>query len=109
MDADRRQMERQARTRSALNSLVALACADDEFDLEDFIAHYQRREAFTPRQMALLQWRFEVRCVAHEPRHFRVSLRRGREQEQLREMPDWKVRKLWPYLSPEQRRSCRAL
>lgn len=105
VDADRRDLVRQARTRSVLNSLVALACADDAFDLEDFIAYYDRREAFTPKQMALLQWRFEVRCVAHEPQHFRVSLRRGREQAQLLEMPSWKVRKLWPYLSASQRAS----
>lgn len=104
VDADRRDLERQARTRSVLNSLVALACADDEFDLDNFIAYYERREAFTPAQMGLLQWRFEAMDVAHEPRHFRVSLRRGREQDQLRGMPAWKVRKLWPYLSPEQRR-----
>jgi len=35
-----------------------------------------------------------------------VSLRRHREQEQLRRMPEWKARRLWPYLSAEQRSRC---
>ena len=104
VDAGRRAMEQQARTRSVLNSLVALAVADDEFELDNFIAYYERRGAFTPAQMALLQWRFARHQVEHKPADFKVSLRRHREQEQLRRMPDWKVRRLWPYLSAEQRR-----
>ena len=103
VDADRRSMEQQARTRSVLNSLVALAAVDDEFDLDNFIAYYQRRGAFTPNQVALLQWRFQRCGVAHEPACFKVSLRRHREQEQLRRMPEWKAKKLWEYLSAEQR------
>ncbi len=103
VDADRRRMEQEARDRSVLNSLVDLAATDGEFDLQDFIAYYQRRGAFTPNQMALLQWRFQRSGVAHEPAFFKVSLRRHREQEQLRRMPEWKVRRLWAYLSAQQR------
>jgi hypothetical protein len=103
VDADRRTMEQQARTRSVLNSLVRLAVVDSEFELESFIAYYRRREAFTPAQMALLQWRFSKHAVEHRPADFKVSLRRGREQSQLLAMPDWKVKRLWPYLSAQQR------
>jgi len=106
VDADRRTMEQRARTRSVLNSLVALAAADDEFELDNFIAYYQRREAFTPAQMGLLQWRFAAHGVEHRPADFKVSLRRNREQSQLLAMPEWKVRRLWPYLSAEQRSRC---
>ena len=103
VDADRRRMEQEARDRSVLNSLVELAATDDEFDLEGLVAYYQRRGVFTPSQMALLQWRFQRCGVAHEPACFKVSLRRHREQEQLRRMPGWKVRRLWAYLSSQQR------
>ena len=106
VDADRRRMEQEARDRSVLNSLVELAAVDDEFDLEDFIVYYQRRGVFTPNQVALLQWRFQRCGVSHEPACFKVSLRRHREQEQLRRMPPWKVKRLWPYLSAEQRSRC---
>ncbi len=103
VDADRRRMEQEARDRSVLNSLVELAATDDEFELESFIIYYRLRGAFTPNQMALLQWRFQRRGVAHEPACFKVSLCRHREQEQLRRMPEWKVRRLRPYLSVQQR------
>jgi hypothetical protein len=103
VDADRRRMEQEARDRSVLNSLVELAATDDKFDLEDFIVYYQRRGAFTPSQMALLVWRFQRYGVEHRPAHFKVSLRRQREQEQLRRMPDWRAKLLWLYLSAQQR------
>ena len=98
VDADRRRMEQEARDRSVLNSLVELAAIDDEFELESFITYYRLRGAFTPNQMALLQWRFQRCGVTHEPACFKVSLRHHREQEQLRRMADWKVRRLRPYL-----------
>ncbi|MFH1465629.1 MAG: hypothetical protein ABIO70_14680 [Pseudomonadota bacterium] len=103
VDADRRTLEQQARTRSVLNSLVELAAADDKFELDNFIAYYARRGAFTPAQMALLQWRFARHQVEHRPADFKVSLRRLREQSQLLAMPDWKAKRLWPYLSVQQR------
>ena len=53
--------------------------------------------------MALLQWRFQRFGVAHEPACFKVSLRRSREMEQLQRMPEWKTRRLWAYLSAQQR------
>lgn len=105
VDADRREMELQARTRRVLNALVAVAVADEDFDLENFIAYYQRREAFTPKQMFLLQWRFSRNGIEHRPADFKVSLRQGREQEQLRGMEAWKVEKIGAYLSGEQRNS----
>ena len=66
-------MEQQARTRSVLNSLVALAVADDEFELDNLIAYYERRGAFTPAQMALLQWRFARHQVEHRLADFKVK------------------------------------
>jgi hypothetical protein len=104
VDQDRRAIEKQARTRSVLNSLVQLAAADPDFEIDSFIRYYADRGAFTPNQMGVLQWRLAAKVIQHNARHFTVSLRRGREQHQIEKMEDWKRDKLDPYLSPAQKK-----
>lgn len=105
VDRDRRAIEKQARTRSVINSLVRLTAADPEFTLlGELIGYYSTHEAFTPKQMAVLQWRFSKTDVEHNPRHFKVRLRRARDQNQIRRMEGWQRQKLAPYLSAAQRK-----
>ena len=104
VDRDRRAIEKQARTRSVINSLLQLAAVDPDFKIDDFIRYYSDRGAFTPKQMSFLQWRFSEKGINHNQSHFKVSLRRDREQDQIKRMEDWKRQKLAPYLSASQRR-----
>ena len=104
VDRDRAALIRQAEARSVINSLVVLSSLNPDFKelVEKFIGYYAQREKFTPKQMALLAWRFSEHGVPHNPRHFKVSLKRDREFDDLRAMEAWKADKLRPYLTRQQ-------
>lgn len=103
VDKDRRKLIEEARKRRVIRALVELAHADEgEFDIASFINYLQDRGAFTPSQLALLAWRLKVRGIAHDPRDFKMIIRRGREKQQLLDFEDWKLARLVPYMSESQ-------
>jgi len=61
------------------------------------------RDAFTPNQLALLFWRLDQHEIEYSPRDFKIVIRRDREKNQLRQMEDWKIKKLWASMSTSQR------
>jgi len=89
------------------NTLITLARKDGEFNIDSFIGYYQDRGAFTPDQLSMLLWRLDEHDIPRDGVPFKVIIKRNREREQLRSMPGWKLRKLWPYLSEHQRAVCR--
>lgn len=103
VDKDRRKLVEEARKRRVVRVLVALAHADEgEFNIASFISYLQDRGAFTPSQLAFLCWRLKARQIAHQPRDFRMIIRRGREKQQLLDLEDWKLKQLLPYMSESQ-------
>jgi len=94
-----------AKDRSVMDSLQNLAKKDrhPEIDIDDLIAYYRERGAFTPNQLALLIWRFEVTKVPYNKAYFKMVTRRKREKWQLLKMPDWKLQKIAPCLTPSQK------
>lgn len=104
VDRDRRRLVEDARQRRAINALVALAHEDTEFDIESFITYLRDRGAFTPKQLCLLLWRFDKHRVQYKAHDFKVVIRRTREKQQLLELPDWQIERLWPCLSSSQRK-----
>ena len=87
-------------------SLVELSAVDDEFDIERFIDYLRKRGAFTPKQLATLIWRLGEHDIEYTRSYFKMTIRRRRERRQFREMEDWQLDKIWPCLSPSQRRWC---
>ena len=100
---DRRTLIDDARRKRVITALVALAQADPDFSILSFIDYHQDRGAFTPKQLATLLWRLEKFRVPIDPRDFKLTIRRGREKTQLREMADWQIERLVPAMSPTQR------
>ncbi len=100
---DRRKLVEDAKKRSVMNSLVALAYADREFDIGSFIVYLQERGAFTPKQLSLLLWRLAKALIPHNRKDFKLTIRRDREKAQLRRLTDWERRRLEPCLSESQR------
>ena len=100
---DRRTLVDEARKKRVITALVALAQADPEFKILAFIDYLQDRGAFTPKQLALLLWRFEKLRVRFDVRDFKLTIRRDREKVQLLEMADWQIERLLPAMSPSQR------
>lgn len=103
VDSDRRTLVDEARKKRVITALVALAQADPEFKILAFIDYLQDRGAFTPKQLALLLWRFEKLRVPFDVRDFKLTIRRDREKVQLLEMADWQIERLLPAMSPSQR------
>jgi len=103
VNRDRRFLVGEARKRRLINILVALSRVEEAFDINSFIAYVQDRDAFTPNQLATLFWRLDHNKIAYAPRDFKLVIRRDREKQQLRQMSDWKMAKLWAAMSTTQR------
>ncbi len=103
IDKDRRKMIVDSKTKSMLNSLVQLSWKDEEFDIEDFIKYFKERGAFTPNQLSTVIWRLEKHQTDFEKGNFKCTIKRIREREQLLNMEDWKIKKIWECLSPSQK------
>lgn len=100
---DRRSLIEQARARRVITALVALAHADNAFNISSFIDYLQDRGAFTPKQLSTLLWRLSKFAIPYNPKDFRLTIRRNREKAQLRELKDWERRRIEPCLSDAQR------
>lgn len=100
---DRGRLVTEAKERSVLNTLVALASEDDEFNIGSFIEYFKERKAFTPNQLALLVWRLERANIQFKKSHFKLTIRRNREKEQLLKLEDWKLKRIWDCLSNSQK------
>jgi len=103
--SDRRRLIENHRHRRVISSLVQLASNEDEFDIDSFIKWLLAHQAFTPKQMTTLIWRFEKHGVAFDSADFKVTIRRNKHKQQLFDLPDWQLQKLWPCLSPSQQES----
>lgn len=108
VNRDRRFLVNEARKRRLVNTLVALSTVEETFDINSFISYVLDRDAFTPNQLALLFWRLDHHEIEYSPRDFKLVIRRDREKNQLRQMEDWKIRKVWPCMSTSQRTWVRA-
>ncbi len=104
VEKDRRALIAEARRRRVINTLVRLAGLDQDFKITSFIDYFQERDAFTPNQLATLLWQLDKHRVQYNPSDFSMTIRRGREKEQLLEMPEFKLKSLWRCMSASQRR-----
>lgn len=103
VERDRRTLISDALKRRVIHALVQLATLDSDFKIESFIDYFQDRQAFTPNQLAMLLWRLDKHRVQYKPTDFPMIIRRGREKDQLLDMPDWKLQHIWPCMSATQR------
>lgn len=100
---DRNRLVTEAKEKSVLNTLVALAAKDHEFDIENFIDYFKERKAFTPNQLNVLIWRLERARIDFKKSHFKLTIKRNREKEQLLKLEDWKLKRIWDCLSSNQK------
>lgn len=103
VEKDRRKLVEAARKRRVINALVALAHVDTDFNIASFVDYLQTRGAFTPKQLTIVLWRLSKFAISHDPRDFKLTIRRDREKAQLSSLPDWQIEKLLPCLSESQR------
>ena len=101
---DKRKYIENANLHHVLNTLVLLKHEEKDFEIDDFIDYYNDRGAFTPNQLKVIVWRLNKYNIKHNPKSFKMIMRRNREKEQLDKMEDWQVKKIEPYLSARQRK-----
>jgi hypothetical protein len=80
---------------------------DFDFDFDDLLSRWRMRNAFTPKELAIVFWRLGVHNVHFQPNYFRVSIRRVHERYQLESLEKWKLLKIWPVLLSSQKQWCR--
>lgn len=100
---DRQYLITEAKKKKVINALVALSTKEDDFDIYSFISYVQDRGSFTPNQLTFLFWRLDEQRIEYSPSDFKLTIRKDREKDQLLEMADWKVKKLWKAMSTSQR------
>lgn len=100
---DRRFLVNEARKRRLVNALVELSTRDKTLDIDSFVSYVLDRDAFTPNQLAFLLWQFDKHRIAYSPTDFKITIRRDREKDQLRQMDSWKLKRLWASMSMSQR------
>lgn len=103
VEKDRRKLVEDARKRSVMKSLVALANVDREFDIASMVQYLQARGAFTPKQLSVVLWRLRKHRISHQPADFKLTIRRDREKAQLLAMPDWELQRIKACMSDSQR------
>jgi hypothetical protein len=103
LQKDRRKLIVDAQAKRVINALLLLGNAAANFDFENFITYFQERRAFTPSQLSLLLWRLDANSIPYDKHDFPMIIRRDREKVQLRNMPQWKVKKMWECMSASQR------
>lgn len=96
-----------AKEKAVIEALIKLVQVDEEFNSESFLEYYKNRKAFTPFQLATLVWRLNKNSIEYKHLDFKVIIRRDREKEQLLKMEDWKLKKIWPFLSSYQKKFCK--
>lgn len=100
---DRSRLVTESKEKSVLNALVKLATIDNEFAIEDFIQYFKERKAFTPKQLTFLVWRLEKVKIEFNKSHFKLTIKKNREKEQLLNLEDWKLKQIWDCLSNSQK------
>ena len=95
-------MVEDARHRRVVSALVALAHKDKDFDIRSFVDYLQTRGAFTPKQLSIVLWRLSKFRIAHNPKDFKLTIKRNREKAQLRNLKDWELARVKPCLTTSQ-------
>ncbi len=104
---DRNKLVTEARKKRLINTLVQLSSVEEEFNINSFIEYYDKREAFTPKQLKTLIWRLNTHEIKYKKSDFKMTIRRNREKEQLSSFEAWELETIWDCLSSSQKEFCK--
>lgn len=94
---------------ACIKALERLAASETNSILSGALDYYKRNGFLTPKQANVIAWRLHANRIEHHPSFFKVALRRDSHKEDLRKMPLARVHRIWPYLSPAQRKLAQRL
>jgi hypothetical protein len=97
-------LTQQMRLESCIKALERLAEAEENDILNSALAYYDENKYLTPKQAFVVLWRLRENNIDHSPSFFKISLKRERYRDDLRDMKTSRVHIIWPALSSTQRR-----
>jgi hypothetical protein len=97
-------LTQQMRLESCIKTLERLAEAEENDILNSALAYYDENKYLTPKQAFVVLWRLRENNIDHSPSFFKISLKRERYRDDLRDMKTSRVHVIWPALSSTQRR-----
>ncbi len=101
---DRQKLITDAKQRRMIKTLVELKKRQEDFDVDSFVGYFRERGAFTPKQLALVIWRLQHHKIPYHPTDFKLTIKRGREKEQLLGLRDFQIAAIMPCLSSAQKK-----
>ena len=104
---------RQKRLDLCLRALEGLANTENNARSRDILrkalAFYQKNKYLTPKFAFVVLWRLAHHRIDHSPSFFKISLRKAKYREDLRQMPLSRVHTIWPALTSTQRTQALAM
>jgi hypothetical protein len=92
------------RLESCIQALEKLADSEANEILSNALTYYRKNKNLTPKYAFVVLWRLQKNQIDHSPTFFKVSLKKIRHQEDLRQMPTDRVHFIWPALTTTQRK-----
>jgi hypothetical protein len=88
---------------SCIASLERLATLEPHGILVNALAYYKKNKYLSPKYAFVVLWRLQTNKIDHSPSFFKINLKRGKYQNDLRFMPLGHVHTIWSALSLSQR------
>ena len=96
-------LRQQMQLLSCIKALQELADSEQNEILTNALTYYTNHKYLTPKYAFVVLWRLRERCIDHDPKFFKVNLKKNRYKDDLRDMPASQVRVIWSTLSSSQR------
>lgn len=91
------------RGEACVRALHNLANTENSSMLVNALSYYQSNKYLSPKFAFVVLWRLKANNIDHSPSFFKIDLKRGKHQQDLREMKLPNVHMIWPALSSSQR------
>ncbi|RRQ24825.1 hypothetical protein D5687_01365 [Guyparkeria sp. SCN-R1] len=88
---------------SCIRALELVSQKESNGILSNALKYYQKNKYLTPKQAFVVLWRLKEHSIDHSASFFKVSLKRNKYKDDLRDMSLSKVHVIWPALTSAQR------
>jgi hypothetical protein len=103
------QLVKRKRFEWCLKALRSVAATEQNDILRGALDYFEQHSNLSPKLAWVVFWKLRQHGIGHDPRWFKVALRRMKHRDDLRAMPADRVHELWPALSASQRRLAQEL
>jgi len=95
---------KQMRFDSCMKALQRLVLEENNDILSNALDYYQKNKYLTPKFAYVIFWRLNANKIDHSSSFFKISLKRDKFKQDLRDMNTRRVHVIWPALTSTQRK-----